>query len=133
MKGAATRELILDAAVELGSLRGLEDLTMGKLAAAVEMSKSGLFAHFGSKRELQLATIAQAWTLFETRVLSGPPGGDRTGDDLSALLERWLAFYERRVFTGGCLFVVAAVEFAGRPGAVRDALASAVEEQLAAL
>ena len=131
MKGAATREAILDAAVELGSLRGLEELTVGGLASTVEMSKSGLFAHFGSKQELQLATVAQAWEVFESHVLIDPRGG--TGGDLGGLVERWLSFYERRVFTGGCFFVVAAVEFAGEPGPVRDALAGAVDGQIAQL
>lgn len=133
MKGATTREVILEAAIELGTLRGLEALTMGRLASTVEMSKSGLFAHFGSKQELQLATIAEAWKVFEAHVLATPPSGDHIGDPLSALLERWLAFYEQRVFSGGCLFVISAVEYAGRPGAVRDALATAVNEQRAAL
>ena len=134
MKGvvaaAGTRSVILDAAVELGSLRGLEDLTMGGLASAVEMSKSGLFAHFGSKQELQLATVAQAWEVFETEVLDPP--ADASGS-LPALVERWLSFYERRVFAGGCFFVVAAVELSGQRGKVREALAEAVDAQIAAL
>lgn len=100
---------------------------MGGLASTVEMSKSGLFAHFGSKRELQLATVARAWEIFESDVM---PGGER---GLVELLERWLSFYERRVFPGGCFFVVSAVEFAAFEGPVRDALATAVERQVGAL
>ena len=128
MKGPDTRGVILDAAVELGSLRGLEELSLGTLASTVEMSKSGLFAHFGSKQELQLATVAQAWEVFEAQVLQAPPG-----DDLRALVERWLSFYERRVFVGGCFFVIAAVEFTSHDGVVREALADAVDRQVAAL
>ena len=128
---AATRSVILDAAVELGSLRGLEDLSMGGLASAVEMSKSGLFAHFGSKQELQLATVAQAWEVFEAEVLLDPPADANGG--LHGLVERWLSFYERRVFAGGCFFVVAAVEVSGQRGKVREALAEAVGAQIAAL
>lgn len=131
MKVEGTRAAILDAAVELGSLRGLEDLSLGRLASAVGMSKSGLFAHFGSKEELQLATIARAWEVFEAEVLR------RRHDDvpqgLGELLERWLSFYERRVFTGGCFFVISATEFASRQDAVSKALADAVEQQIAAL
>ena len=131
MRVEGTRSAILDAAVELGSLRGLEELSLGRLASAVGMSKSGLFAHFGSKEELQLATVAQAWEVFEAEVLresldDAPPG-------LGELLERWLSFYERRVFIGGCFFVGSATEFASRQDAVSEALANAVEQQLAAL
>jgi len=118
----------LGAAVELGSLRGLEELSMGGLASTVEMSKSGLFAHFGSKEELQLATVARAWEIFESEVVVGSQAGG-----LSELLERWLSFFERRVFPGGCFFVISAVEFAGLGGPVGDALAVAVERQTAVL
>ena len=138
MKAEATRSTILDAAIELGSLQGLEELSLGGLASAVNMSKSGLFAHFGSKHELQLATVAQAWETFEAEVVLDPPhmvldpplslrGG------LIVLLERWLSFHERKVFPGGCFFVVSAVEFASRADAVAKALASAVDRQTTAL
>ena len=126
-----TRTAILDAAVDVASLGGLEELSIGGLASAVKMSKSGLFAHFGSKQELQLATIAEAWDVFESEVLL-KPSDDRHGV-LARLLERWLSFYEREVFAGGCLFVVGAVELAARKDAVSKALAEAVDRQLAAL
>ena len=131
MRLEGTRSAILDAALELGSLRGLEELTLGRLASAVGMSKSGLFAHFGSKEELQLATVDQAWEVFEAEVLRTSPEDPPQG--LGELLERWLSFYERRVFIGGCFFVVSATEFASRQDAVSEALAEAVEQQLAAL
>jgi AcrR family transcriptional regulator len=130
-RAQGTRSAILAAAVELGSLRGLEELSMGGLASTVEMSKSGLFAHFGSKQELQLATIAEAWEIFEQEVLRPRP--DDADNDLGAMLERWLSFHERKVFPGGCFFTISAVEFAGRRGAVSQALAAALERQTAAL
>jgi AcrR family transcriptional regulator len=129
LRGANTRATILGAAVELGSMRGLEYLSMGGLASTVEMSKSGLFAHFGSKEELQLATVARAWEIFQAEVLPEP----RLEAGLGGLLERWLSFFERGVFPGGCFFVVSAVEFAALDGAVRDALAEALERQIGAL
>jgi AcrR family transcriptional regulator len=129
LRGENTRATILGAAVELGSLRGLEELSMGGLASTVEMSKSGLFAHFGSKEELQLATVARAWEIFQQEVLPEP----RLEAGLAGLLERWLSFFERGVFAGGCFFVGSAVEFAGLDGPVGEALADAVERQLGAL
>lgn len=93
---------------------------MGGLAATVDMSKSGLFA--------QLATVARAWEIFETETV--PAAGERSHTWLVELLERWLSFYERRVFPGGCFFVVSAVEFAALDGPVRDALAATVERQV---
>ena len=131
MRAQDTRSAILGAAVELGSLRGLEELSIGRLASTVEMSKSGLFAHFGSKEELQLATVTRAWEIFETEVVPLAPEG--SDDTLEALLERWLSFFERRVLPGGCFFVISAVELAGLDGPVHDALVEAVDRQLAAL
>jgi AcrR family transcriptional regulator len=93
----------------------------------MQMSKSGLYAYFTSKQDLQLATIDCAWEVFEQSVL------DCGHEDLEALLERWITYYEDEVFPGGCLFVTAGIEFANRDGAVHDALAAAIEGQLAAL
>ena len=130
-KAQSTRSMILAAAVELGSLRGLEDLSIGDLASRVQMSKSGLFAHFGSKQELQVATVAQAWETFETEVLrEGPEDSD---SPLSAMLERWLSFHERKVFPGGCFFLISAVQFADREDAVSTSLDTALDRQTAAL
>ena len=95
------------------------------------MSKSGLFAHFGSKQELQLATVAEAWETFETEVLrEGPEDSD---SPLSAMLARWLSFHERKVFVGGCFFHISAVQFAGREDPVRTSLHTARDRQIAAL
>jgi AcrR family transcriptional regulator len=131
MRAATTRDAILDAAVEYASLRGLEELSIGGLATAVEMSKSGLFAHFGSKQELQLATVGEAWGIFQSEVLLEPR--EDAEYQLHDLLERWLSFYERRVFAGGCFFMISAVELSARGDAVSKALADAVERQLAVL
>lgn len=129
--GAGTLSAILVAAAEIASLEGLEQLSMRRLAAAVGMSKSGLYAHFASKDELQLATIDHVVRVFRVEVLEEPP--DRSVGERPALLERWLAFFERRVFAGGCFLIVSAVEFSGRPGRVRDALAAAVEAEIEVL
>jgi AcrR family transcriptional regulator len=127
VRGQRQRASILTCAAELASVDGLDQVSIGRLAAAMQMSKSGLYAYFTSKQDLQLATIDCAWAIFEHHVLE--PGYD----DLDALLERWVAYYESEVFPGGCLFVTAGTEFANRDGTVHDALAAAIERQLAAL
>lgn len=104
---------------------------MRRLAAAVGMSKSGLYAHFASKEELQLATIEHFSEVFEGMVLRGPPDDPDTG--LGALLERWLAFFERNAFPGGCFVIISAVEFASRGGAVFEALAALLDREISAL
>ncbi len=88
-----TRTLILAAAADLASLDGLEQLSLGQLAAGVGLSKSGLYAHFESKEALQLATIGHVREVFEASVLREPPDGRCGG--LEVMLDRWLAFYER--------------------------------------
>lgn len=95
------------------------------------MSKSGLYAHFGSKQELQLATIQGAWDIFEAQVIHDPPG--ERGGGPGPLLERWLSFSEQKVFPGGCLFLHQAVEFSSRPGPVREALTRGVARQIHAI
>ncbi len=127
VRGRRLRGAILRRAAELASLDGLEQVSIGRLAAAMQMSKSGLYAYFTSKEDLQLATIDCAWRLFAEHVLYPPD------DELEALLERWISYYEQEIFPGGCPFVTAGAEFANREGAVHDALAAAIERQLAAL
>jgi len=127
VRGQKLRGQILRRAGELASIDGLEQVSIGRLAAAMEMSKSGLYAYFTSKQDLQLATIDCAWAVFEEHVL-GP-----ATTSAEALLERWIAYYEREVFPGGCPFVTAGMEFANREGPVHDALASAIGRQLATL
>ena len=127
VRNLALRGLILKCAAELASIDGLNQVSIGRLAAAMGMSKSGLYAYFTSKQDLQLGTIDCGWAVFEEHVLV--PGDDA----IEALLARWISYYEREVFPGGCLFVTAGMEFANRDGPVHDALATAIEHQVAAL
>jgi len=124
VRGQRLRGQILRCAGELASIDGLEQVSIGRLATAMGMSKSGLYAYFTSKEDLQLATIDCAWAIFAEHVLE--PGDD----GIDALLERWLSYYEREVFPGGCPLVTAGMEFANRDGAVHDALAAAIDRQV---
>ena len=132
-KGQRTRESILRTAVNLASVEGLEGLTIGRLADELKMSKSGLFAHFGSKEELQLATVAMAREIFLEHVikpaLTKPAGMPR----LWALCDGWLGHVEQKIFAGGCFFTAASFEFDSRPGQVRDAIVDAMQKWLATL
>jgi AcrR family transcriptional regulator len=123
---ARTRDAILDRAVDLASTEGLEGLTIGRLASDLELSKSGLFGHFGSKEELQLASIEVASTRFVAEViqptLAQPEGAPR----LRALARSYLNYLERGVFAGGCFFAAASIEFDDRPGPVGDRIRDAV-------
>jgi AcrR family transcriptional regulator len=125
--GIGTRGAILAHAVELASVSGLEGLTIGHLAAELGLSKSGLFRHFGSKEELQLATIERATELFRREVLEPASGAPLGLERLRALLESYLSYLERDVLPGGCFISAASAEFDGRPGRVRDAIAATSE------
>ncbi len=120
---AATRTAILERTVDLGSLQGLEAVSVGRLAGELGMSKSGVIGQFGTKEELQLEAIAAAANRFREAVWdpvsSEPEGLPR----LRALADAWLAYLERRVFPGGCFLTAASLEFDDRPGPVRDAVA----------
>jgi AcrR family transcriptional regulator len=125
VRGDRTRRAILTTAVNVASVEGLEGLTIGRLAAELEMSKSGLFAHFGSKEELQVSTVRAAAAIFVHRVVRDAeerfePGMAR----LRAMLDSWLGYMERGTFAGGCFFAAATIEMDGRPGPVRDAVAA---------
>lgn len=132
-KGEKTRGVILDEAVRVASEVGLEGLTIGRLAAALELSKSGLFAHFASKEGLQLQTLDRAAERFTEVVvrpaLAAPAGEPR----VRALFERWLEWPRRVRQPGGCIFVAAAAELDDRPGAARDRLAELQRDWLATL
>ena len=126
--GERSRRAILDAAARLATVQGIEGLSIGGLAQAIGMSKSGLYAHFGSKEELQLATIATAQEVFDSDVVSPALAA---GDGLvrvEALCERFLSHVERGVFPGGCFFASVAAEIDTRPGPVRDQIAAAQSE-----
>src|SRR6185436_20404469 len=122
-RGARTREEILQAAVHIASAEGLEGLTIGRLADELHMSKSGLFAHFGSKEELQLAGVSKARDIFVREVVEPAYKRDRGLARLLAMIDEWLAYVGRNVFRGGCFFMSSAIEFDSRPGQVRDLIA----------
>ena len=124
-KGQQTRAVILDAAPGLASHMGLEGLSIGALADVTQMSKSGVFAHFGSREELQIAVIREYHARFEEEVFFPAVSEARGLPRLRALFDRWV----RRVsveLDSGCIYISGAVEFDDRPGPVRDALASMV-------
>jgi AcrR family transcriptional regulator len=121
----ATRNAILDHAADLASVEGLEGLTIGRLAGDLSLSKSGIFRHFGSKEELQLATIERARAVLQREVVDPAAKADPGIDRLRALLEGYIGYLEREVFPGGCFLYAAAAEFDSRPGPVRDAIAQA--------
>ena len=120
-EAAGTRTEIVERALELGSLEGLEGLTIGRLAGDVGMSKSGLIRHFGSKEGLQLAALGAAIDLFQREiwdpVADQPPGLER----LRAICAAWVSYLERDLLPGGCFLTAAASEFDGRGGPVREA------------
>lgn len=132
-RGLRTREAILARAVDIASVEGLEGLTLGSLAAQLKMSKSGLFAHFGSKEDLQLATVELARQIFIKKVtlpaLAAPRGMPR----LWGFLERWMDLVEKQVFQGGCFFSAASFEFDSRRGVVRDRIAAIMHEWIGAI
>jgi AcrR family transcriptional regulator len=131
--GERSREAILQEAARLATVDGIEGLSLGRLADAVGMSKSGLFAHFGSKEELQLATIEAAGAVYDDMVirpaLGAPPGVTR----LRAYAERFLAHVRDGVFPGGCFFASVASELDTHPGAARDRAMAIVDTWLALL
>lgn len=127
-KGQASRTTILLAAAKLATTKGLEGLSIGDLAAEVGMSKSGLYAHFKSKEELELATIETAAEIFDREVLQpalqSPAGVQR----LLALVDSFLSHLKRRVFPGGCFFAAVAMELDARPGLARDRVAEVLQK-----
>lgn len=131
-RGLRTRRAILRKAVNLASIEGLEGLTIGKLASALRISKSGLFAHFGSKEDLQCAVVDEAREIFVERVVR--PANQLHGmKRLRALCENWLEYGEGRVFPGGCFFSAASLEFDDRPGRVRDKIVGLMQKWLGGL
>jgi len=132
MKGRQTRAAILDAGLALASQIGLEGLSIGALAEVTGMSKSGVFAHFGSREELQISVVRQYHARFEEEVfvpaLQSPRGLPR----LRALFDRWLKRVSVEI-DSGCIYISGAVEFDDRPGPVRDALVTMVQTWQTAL
>ncbi|MFB7511762.1 TetR/AcrR family transcriptional regulator [Streptomyces sp. NPDC056144] len=124
-RGNQTRRLVLGRTMDIASVEGLEGLSLGRIATELELSKSGVFALFGSKEELQLATIRAAAAVFADRVVAPlkdvPPGARRVRE----LCRNWLAYSSERVFSGGCFFYAVSAEFDARTGPVHDAVARA--------
>jgi AcrR family transcriptional regulator len=123
-KGEETRERILQHAMAIVSEVGFEGLSIGGLAKTAEMSKSGLFAHFDSKEDLQLQVLAAARRSFLDHVITPAFRKPRGEPRIRALFEGWLTWEEGRVTPGGCPFVTASWEYDDRPGRVRDAVVS---------
>src|SRR5215471_17412093 len=130
--GERTRGTILRAAASLATIEGLEGLSIGHLADAIGMSKSGLYAHFGSKQELQLATVEEAERILQAEVIA-PALAARPGlAQLAAACEAYFGYVQRRVFPGGCFFAATALEMGSRPGPVKERVA-AIQSGLTAL
>jgi len=130
-KGERTRAAILDRAVDLASVEGLEGLTIGRLASDLGMSKSGLFRHFGSKQDLQLATVGAARDRFVAMVLEPASAAPDGAPRLRAMAEHYLDYLYS--FPGGCFWGATASEFDDRPGPVRDAIAASLDAWMAEL
>jgi AcrR family transcriptional regulator len=131
-KGLHTRAIILEAALGLASHMGLEGLSIGALADVTKMSKSGVFAHFGSREELQIAVVMEYHAKFEEEVFFAAIREERGLPRLRALFERWVGRVSVEV-DSGCIYISGAVEFDDRPGPVRDALVAMVRDWHGAL
>jgi AcrR family transcriptional regulator len=123
-KGTQTRQTILNGAVSLASKWGLEGISIGSLAAELGMSKSGLIAHFGSKEELQIATLLRAQERFQEAVITPALREMRGLPRLRALFANWLSWLESNDLPGGCVMLGAVTEYDDRPGPVRDTVAT---------
>jgi AcrR family transcriptional regulator len=123
VRGDNTRRAILGRAMQLASAEGLEDLSIARLAGDLGMSKSGLFAHFGSKEELQLSTVRAARRVFSDEAVAPALEARKGIVRLSALIAAWHGYISSDTFAGGCLLMEAAAEFDNRPGPVRDLIA----------
>lgn len=122
-RGARTRAAVVRRAADIASVDGLDGVSIGRLAADLSVSKAGVFAHFGSKEDLQLATIQAAADRFVDEVVTPAMAAPEGLARLVALYDCWLDYSRRRVFPGGCFFFSTFSEFHARPGRVRDELA----------
>jgi AcrR family transcriptional regulator len=122
--GERTREAIVREAVSLATVDGLEGLSIGNLADALDMSKSGVYAHFGSKQDLQLATVDEAERIFRAEVIEPAIAAAAGLGQLLAVCEAYLDHLARRTFPGGCFFAGAVLEMGTRPGPVKERIAA---------
>jgi AcrR family transcriptional regulator len=132
-KGEDTRSAVLGSALALATQLGLEGITIGKLAEHVGMSKSGLFAHFASKENLQIAILDEAVERFVALVVAPALKKPRGEPRVRALVDNWLAWSKQDFMPGGCIFVVAGVELDDRPGPARDRLVASQTDWLSVL
>jgi AcrR family transcriptional regulator len=125
--GEETRVAILDAATQLATVEGLDGLSIGRLADHIGMSKSGLYAHFGSKEELQLAAIETATEIFADAVIRPAREPESALARLEALCENFFRYLEKPVFPGGCFFASATAELDTHPGPVKERLVQSLD------
>ncbi|MDO9570562.1 MAG: TetR/AcrR family transcriptional regulator [Hydrogenophaga sp.] len=131
-KGQQTKAAIVEAALGLATQIGLEGLSIGALAEVMQMSKSGVFAHFGSREELQISVVREYHTRFEEEVFYPAMAAARGLPRLRAMFDNWMKRTSVEI-DSGCIYISGAVEFDDRPGPVRDALASSVNTWLSAM
>jgi AcrR family transcriptional regulator len=131
--GGRTRQAILARALNIAAREGLAALTIGRLAKELEMSKSGLFAHFRSKETLELATVEKAKEVFENSILRPTQDSENGVARLWSLCDLWLSHIERRVFSGAYFFTGALFEYTDRRGPISEAIKNATREWLKAL
>ena len=131
--GQSSRSIILDEAARLATIEGIDGLSIARLADRVGLSKSGLFAHFGSKEELQLATVEAASELFTAEVIEPASSASSGLERLRRLVDGYLRYVEVDTFPGGCFFASVLAEMDMRPGAVRDRLVRFLGEWLGRL
>jgi AcrR family transcriptional regulator len=131
-KGQQTKAAIIEAALGLATQIGLEGLSIGALAEVTQMSKSGVFAHFGSREELQISVIREYFSRFEQEIFYPALQAERGLPRVRALFGNWMKRVTVEI-QSGCIFISGAVEFDDRPGPVRDALAHSVQTWLKAL
>ena len=127
-RGDSSRRAVMRVAVDIASVEGLEGLSIGGLAAETSMSKGGVVALFGTKEQLQLATVAAASEIFVANVVTPALEVKGGRERLTVLVDAWLRYSETRVFTGGCFFAAASAELGSQRGPVRDAVADAMRE-----
>ncbi|MEJ7687416.1 MAG: TetR/AcrR family transcriptional regulator [Variovorax sp.] len=131
-KGQQTKAVIIDAALGLAAQIGIEGLSIGALAEVTQMSKSGVFAHFGSREELQISVVREYHARFEQEVFYPALDAERGLPRLRAMFANWMKRSSAEI-DSGCIYISGAVEFDDRPGPVRDALADSVNIWLAAM
>jgi AcrR family transcriptional regulator len=122
-EAAITKTTILERAVDLGSVEGLEALSIGRLAGELGMSKSGVIGHFGSKEDLQVAAVNVGIESFRNEIWLPVAELDPGIIRLTAAMDKWVGYLEREVFPGGCFMTAVAIEFDGRPGRVKQTVA----------